>query len=86
MAKKFNVKIVLDVNDATDGKAKEYFRQTVEYADMPIEGVLMIEDLMVENARTLTEIGKAAASNSSDEVSENLEVTKALVTSLSKKK
>jgi len=86
MAKKFNVKIVLDVNDVTDGKAKDYFRQTVEYSDMPVEGVLMIEDMMVENAKTLTELGKAAAVNNDEDVAENIDVTKSLVASLTKKK
>lgn len=81
MGKRFNVKIVLDVNDITDGKSKDYFRQTVEYADMPIEGVLMIEELMVENAKTLTEMGKAVAADVTD-----VDVTKSLVASLTKKK
>ncbi len=86
MAKRFNVKLVLEVNDVSEGKAKDFFRETVEYSDMTIEGVLFLEELLLENSKTMLELGKAVASNADGKVADNLEEAKAIVASFTKKK
>lgn len=58
MANKFEVKIVLSVNEVNEsGKASDFFNSEIKYGSLPYEGVVAIEQLMIEMVTKLGDWG-----------------------------
>ena len=70
MGKRFNLGISLDIKEVKDGgKETDFMESTLNYSDLPMEGMLMIEGMLIELMQKLNEIGIVQADAKGEELS-----------------
>ena len=69
MGKRFNLSLALTVKDVKEGAEEEFMESTLNYFDIPMEGMLMIEGMLIEMMQKLNKVGIVQAESKGENLS-----------------
>ena len=69
MGKRFNLGIALDIKEVKDGQETDFMESTLNYSDLPMEGILMIESMLIDFMKKLNKVGIVQAESKGEELS-----------------
>ena len=67
--KRFNLNLALTVNDVKDGVEEKFMDSSLNYFDLPMEGMLTIEKMLIEMMEKLNDIGIIQAESKGENLS-----------------
>lgn len=69
MGKRFNLGISLDIKEVKNGEETDFMESSVMYSDLPMEGMLLIESMLIDMMGKLNEIGIVQADAKGEDLS-----------------
>ena len=69
MGKRFNLSLALTVNEVKDGVEEKFMDSSLSYFDLPMEGMLTIERMLIEMMEKLNDIGIIQAEAKGEDLS-----------------